>query len=346
MASSAPITAFRTLVDDRLSQLSTDVEAAVSETRNRVEAAFAETNNQIEALLTDVRDQARRGYAEQLNQAVRRMRQAADSEELAATLVDAASPFAASVAFLRVEGDAVRAERIGGVAPEAAEKFAGMLIPLASAPALAGAVETRDQVTAVPTATEVSADLAGVFGHSGEGRVTVFPLQFRDTVRALVYTSGTVQTPAIEALSQVAAAVWASMEPVVVNVPAPPLVQIAPVEPASDGGNAAETPKRERPTWESLPVKEQQVHLRAQRFARVQVADMRLHDSASVQSGRSHRDLYDALRQRIDDARTVFRERFFAACPSMVDYLHVELVRTLAQEEAELLGKDYPGPLV
>jgi hypothetical protein len=30
----------------------------------------------------------------------------------------------------------------------------------------------------------------------------------------------------------------------------------------------------------------------------------------------------------------------------MVDYLHPELVRTLANDDVELLGSDYPGPLV
>jgi hypothetical protein len=349
MASSAPTSPLRQLFENRLSQLSTEVEADFAETRNRIEADFAETRNRVEAafadtrdrveaLFAETRDRARLDFAEQLNQAVRRMRQVSDAEELAGTLVDAAGLFATALAFLRIDERVARGERIRGVSPETAEKFPGLPIPLATAPALAGAVESCDQVTAVPTAAEVSAELAGVFGHSGEGRVTIFPIEVRDTVRALVYTSGSVQTPAVEMLCQVAAAVWSSMEPVVVNVPAPApeLVQIA----------APAASKRDRPTWESLPVEEQKVHLRAQRFARVQVADMRLHDAAAVQSGRKKRDLYGALRQRVDDARTVFRERFFAACPSMVDYLHVELVKTLAQEDAELLGKDYPGPLV
>jgi hypothetical protein len=73
---------------------------------------------------------------------------------------------------------------------------------------------------------------------------------------------------------------------------------------------------------------------------------LRLHESPAVQSGRARRDLYGALRRKIDDARAAFQDRFFKACPSMVDYLHLELVRTLAQDDAELLGKDYPGPLV
>jgi hypothetical protein len=98
-------------------------------------------------------------------------------------------------------------------------------------------------------------------------------------------------------------------------------------------------------TWQELSPAEQQLHLRAQRFARVQVAEMRLQHSDKVQSGRSSRDLYEALRQPIDTARTAFRAQFFS-CPSMVDYLDLELTRTLAHEDPELLGKSYPGPLV
>ena len=314
MASSAPTSALRLLFENRLSQLSTEVESLFAETRDR----------------------ARRDFAEQINQAVRRLRTAPDSEELAATLVDAAGLFASSVAFLRIDGDVARGERIRGVAPEAAERFPGLAVPLASAAALAGAVETRDPVTAVPSETEISTTLTGIFEHSSDGRVTILPILVRDVVRALLYTSGSLQPAAIETLTQAASAIWASIEPVVIKIepPAPQLVQIA------------APPECQRPAWESLSPADQQVHLKAQRFARVQVSQIRLQDAAAVQSGRTRSDLYGALRRRIDDTRDVFRDRFFSDCPSMVDYLHLELVRTLAQEDADLLGKDYPGPLV
>ena len=101
MASSAPTSALRLLFENRLSQLSTEVESLFAETRDR----------------------ARRDFAEQINQSVRRLRAASDSEELAATLVDAASPFASSVAFLRIEGDVARGERIRGVPPRPPSVF-------------------------------------------------------------------------------------------------------------------------------------------------------------------------------------------------------------------------------
>jgi hypothetical protein len=112
--------------------------------------------------------------------------------------------------------------------------------------------------------------------------------------------------------------------------PAPPVA--APPQPIS--------------AWDAFPATEQALHLRAQRFARVRVAEMRLYEGAAVESGRSGRDLYGALRRRIDDARVYFRESYLAFCPNMADYLHVELVRTLAHDDPDLLGKDYPGPLV
>jgi hypothetical protein len=73
---------------------------------------------------------------------------------------------------------------------------------------------------------------------------------------------------------------------------------------------------------------------------------MRLRHADAVRGGRARRDLYGALREPIEAARAKLRESFFGACPSMVDYLHLELVGTLANDDPELLGENYPGPLV
>ena len=91
---------------------------------------------------------------------------------------------------------------------------------------------------------------------------------------------------------------------------------------------------------------EQELHLRAQRFARVHVAGIRLHKSEKVKEGRIQHALYASLKTEIDSARDVFQRDFLPISPTMVDYLHLELLRTLANENAELLGPDYPGPMV
>jgi len=200
-----------------------------------------------------------------------------------------------------------------------------------AAAALAGAVESRDPVIAMTAAAEVSPEMVTLAGHAAEGRAFIFPLVVRQRVPVLLYCWGPVQGPALEMLAQVAAAVWDSLAP----PEASPLVTIAPAAPA-EPGSAEDT----------RSAKEQALHLRAHRFARVRVAEIRLHNATTVQSGRTQRNLYEALRAPIDGARETFRHLYLAPCPGMVDYFHVELVRTLAHEDPDLLGKDYPGPLV
>lgn len=312
MATSAPTSTLRRLLDDHVSQISTTVDALLAESRERT----------------------RRDLVDQLNGAARRMRQAAGSEELAATLADAASGFAAGAAFLRLDGGTARGERIRGVPEENTDRFAGLTIPLDNAPALAGAAGSREPVTAVATPGEISRELLDAASGAADTRIAIVPVLVRDAARALLFAWGGPPIAALELLCEIAGAVWTGMEPVTVTAPPPRIVQIEGVQ------------EKAPPTWESLQPDEQAIHLRAQRAARVEAADMRLHAASDVLAGRAHRDLYSALRARIDEARARFRETYFVRCPSMVDYLHLELVRTLANGDADLLGKDYPGPLV
>src|SRR5271157_683801 len=138
MTSSAP-TPLRQLIENRLSQLT------------------AET----ETLFTEARERARREMADQLNQAVRRIRQSASLEELSATLADAAGTFASGAILFRVDGDWA--------------KSATAEIPLLAAPALRGAIETRDPVIAAAIAGEVSSALIELMGQPADGRVCIFP---------------------------------------------------------------------------------------------------------------------------------------------------------------------------
>jgi hypothetical protein len=295
-----------------------------------LEGRLSQLSLEVDGLFAEARERARREFADQLNQVVRRLRQAADTDELGATLLDAAGALASGAAWFRITGESARGERIRGAPEEAAEAFRALEIPLASAAALAGAVESRDPVIAATTPREVSEDLAKLLGHPPEGRVSIFPVVVRDRVPALLYAWGSVQGPAVELLTQVTAAAWCAMpEP-----PAPELVTIqpAPPQPAS--------------AWDRLPPEEQRIHLRAQRFARVETAEMRLFQGDAVRAGRAACNLYEALRNSIDAARETFRLSFFAPCSSMVDYLHLELVHTLANDDPDLLGNNYPGPVV
>jgi hypothetical protein len=83
----------------------------------------------------------------------------------------------------------------------------------------------------------------------------------------------------------------------------------------------------------------------AQRFARVRVAEIQLYHAAQMKSGRAAGDVYTALKPQMDAAREAYREKFLTPVNGTADYLHAEFVRTLANNDAALLGPAYPGPL-
>jgi hypothetical protein len=84
---------------------------------------------------------------------------------------------------------------------------------------------------------------------------------------------------------------------------------------------------------------------KAQRFAKVRIAEIQLYQAPAVKAGRASRDLYGALKPHIDAARQAFEERFLSNGTRTADYLHFEFVRALANDDATLLGPGYPGPL-
>ena len=145
----------------------------------------------------------------------------------------------------------------------------------------------------------------------------------------MLYTDAPLETSALELLCSVAGAMLDAQA--ARAAASSQFVKIEPVRPT---------------TWLALSRDEQNLHLRAQRFARVQVAEMRLYKAQAVKNGRAGRDLYGHLKSEIDTGREAFRKEFLSDGNSMVDYFHVELVRTLGNDDADLLGPSYPGPMI
>jgi hypothetical protein len=299
--------------------------APVSPVREILKGRLSVLSQELEQLFDEQLTRQIASQADRLNEAVRRIRLAPDSIQLGAALVDGAGTFASGVALLRISDSHAIGERARGVPPEQSEAFRELRIPLDTAPALGEAARGQDPVTALCEAAQVSPQLAALSGDSS-GRVVIYPVVVRGHARTILYVWGAAQTAAAELLTQLASAVWSSMP-----------------EPA---GLAQIRTNGARSAWEALPPEEQRIHLRAQRVARVDAAEMRLYETDAVASGRARRDLYGQLRERIDRARETFHKTFFEGCPSMVDYLHLELLHTLANDDPELLGKEYPGPLV
>lgn len=78
----------------------------------------------------------------------------------------------------------------------------------------------------------------------------------------------------------------------------------------------------------------------------MKVAEMRLYHPQELRKGVFEGNIYGSLGREIDRARADFLQTFLSKSPTMVDYLHLEILRSLAHEDDTLLGEDYPGPMV
>ncbi len=289
------------------------------------------------------RTAAQRELTEQLNQTARRLDQAESREVWIRTLLEAANGFCARAALFAINGKNLWYED-GKDIPEAANaREAGF--PLASAPAFQNAVHSKDTVIALGTPRELSHAAAGFLGDTSGKKVYLFPMLVRQTAVAILYAEPgnepdiePVDVSALELLSLLAANSIEAAEHVTVQSNLEErngLIKISGVQES-----------RERPQSAPVSPQDEPAHLRAQRFARTQVAQMLLYKTQQVRQGRLAGGIYAALKEEIDAGRNAFRQQFLSNCPSMVDYHHQELVEKLANHNIELLGSNYPGPLL
>lgn len=308
-----------------------------AEFASAVAAAFETLTQRFEAEVARARAAERRELTAQLNNAVRRLHQSESRDVWTRTLLDAAAPFCAQAGCFRIEGSRV----VFDGASDAESGPVALDFDLEAAPAFASAAESKDVVVTAATAGQLSEDVVTLL-QSRSGKLYLFPLVAKGKTTAILCADpgeGEVDVSAIELLTSVAAATV----PVIESKPAD-LIHIAGATAHAAKPAPASAPSS-RPGWSELPAAEQEVHLRAQRFARTRVAELILNKMEKVRQGRAARDLYGTLRIDIDAGRETFRRQFVLTCPSMVDYYHLELVRTLAQDDSNLLGPDYPGPL-
>lgn len=331
--------------DELLASLTATLDARFASLARELEA---DLDARLRAASEEASLAARRRATDGFNQAVRRLRQARSTEDVSRWLIDAAAPFSPRGAVFSINGVHVQGLRLRGVdGPGALQAFEALDLPLAEAPLFAHCLNDKEPVIGLANEDEVSPAIAAIFRHDPAERVYLMPLLVRGEVAAIFYAAPgreEIDLAALELLTQCAAAAAEALlgapepdpEEAAVEPPPPGLVQIE--------GAAPPEPRR-TPEWSDLSGEEQELHLNARRFARVHVAEMRLYHAALVESGRISRRIYLGLRNQIDKAREEFRQRFVKASPGMVDYLHQELVRSLAHDDTALLGRDYPGPL-
>jgi hypothetical protein len=76
----------------------------------------------------------------------------------------------------------------------------------------------------------------------------------------------------------------------------------------------------------------------ARRYARLLVSEIKLYNEAAVVEGKQAHDVLARLRPEIDRARRLYEDKFPAAVGARVNWFDEELVKTLADGDASLLG--------
>lgn len=304
-----------------------------------LDSLFDTIKNEFDAACASSAERSRTELLEKLNQYFRRLRNYRTESDWVQTIVDAASPFCDQAAVFGVVNNTLRL--LGQTQP--AEWPQDLEIPISSAGAFSSAIESKDPVTALRKPSEVSDALSGE--HAGE-RACVFPIVNGTRVSALLFASGsTFDMNALELITGIAASVLERKANSELHSQIAPSPKPVPAEPVKKPANAVTPPNPNKlPAWGELPSEQRQLHIRAQRFARVTMAEIQLARPEACRAGRQQGDLYLFLKREIDKARESYRKQFMTV-PSMVDYLHLELLQTAAEGDEQKLGVDYPGRL-
>jgi hypothetical protein len=282
----------------------------------------------------------RQSMAEALNQSLRRIRQATSSDAVLQLIAELSSAYAHKVVVLVFENNQARVTASRGLAASNGSAPEAFDLTLENAPALASAIDTRDPVTVLARETEVSTALVRLLAAGQTDKVYLFPLITRHQVVAMLVASGEVFPAAPELLAEAAGMQLESVTSVAKELQ--PVEDLVTIQHAAAPG----PPSSDRRSWDDLSADDQKLHLQAQRVARVRVARMRLDREDAWRRGLVESDVYGSLRREIESARTEFLQTFLSKSSTMVDYLHLEILRTLAHEDNRLLGREYPGPMV
>jgi len=103
----------------------------------------------------------------------------------------------------------------------------------------------------------------------------------------------------------------------------------------------AKTATPETPPASSAAPDDQEIHHKAQRFARLLVDEIKLYNQAKVAEGRKNKDLYDRLKEAIEKSRTTYQKRYGNTAAASGNYFQHEIIRSLAEDDLSIMGANF-----
>ena len=252
------------------------------------------------------------GMVDRLFGAMRAMDAAKSLTEILTILVQAAATEASRAAVFIGHGDHLQGHKAIGFTTE----VGAHRVAATGAGLLAQAVERRE---AVMSSREPGLEAPAFAGQPGGQASLALPIAIGGEPVAVLYADDGGST------NQVAPASW------------PEAVQILGSHAASCLAHltATRTAQAMRIAGSGISGDEGS----AKRYARLLVSEIKLYNEAAVRVGRENRDLLNRLRSEIDRARRLYEERVPAGTGPQHAYFQQELVQTLADGDAALLGQ-------
>ncbi len=106
-------------------------------------------------------------------------------------------------------------------------------------------------------------------------------------------------------------------------------------------GHAETKPLPETPPAPAISPEDQEVHRKAQRFARLLVDEIKLYNQAKVAEGRKNKDLYDRLKDAIEKSRGTYQKRYGNTVAASANYFQHEIIRSLAEDDLSIMGANF-----
>ena len=91
----------------------------------------------------------------------------------------------------------------------------------------------------------------------------------------------------------------------------------------------------------ALSPEDQDIHRKAQRFARLLIDEIKLYNQAKVAEGRKNKDLYDRLKETIEKSRATYQKRYGKTVAASGNYLQNEIIRSLAEDDPSIMGANF-----
>ena len=263
-------------------------------------------------------------------------------------LLEGVSKFSARTALFVVRGSTLAGWQARGFADD---NIRGLALD-GSKGLAARAIQARDRVSAA--SAEFDAAFIQQHGAPADRNATVFPLVVRDKVAAILYcdtgskAGGATDFSAIEVLTRYTC-LW--LELAAGKKTGGPQAAQSVSSASAQTLSVAPTPAESAPTVSeaaglaigNLSADEQELHKKAQRFAKLLVDEIKLYNQSKVAEGKQNRDLYKVLREDIEKSRATYEKRYGGTPVAPARYFDSEIVRILADNDRSLMGSDFPA---